>query len=95
MSARFMSTRLTNSGSSEAMERHYQRLIEAGWGARISKETRTIKGTRPGWDTEETVYYINTPVVKVFDLYNVLQKELIFYMENGQPVIEIYDDWRE
>lgn len=91
-----MRTRLTNTGSSEDMEGYYQKLVEAGWGARISKETRTVEGTVVrGWDFEETVYYINTPVVKVFDLYNILQKELIFYMENGQPVIEIYDDWRE
>lgn len=94
-----MRIKLINSGSSAAMERHYQRLIEAGWGAMVSKETRTIKGARPGWDIEETSYELvlgsESESDLLFDLFDVLEQELVIYKENGQPVIEIYDDWRE
>ena len=92
-----MKIELKNTGSSDAMERHYQRLIETGWEADISKETRTIKGFKPSWDVEETKYYISTSIEPtfVFDLSEVLKCELIVYKEDGQPVIEIYDDWRE
>lgn len=81
------------------MERHYQRLVEEGWGAVVSKETRTIEGRRPGWEIEENVYEIvigsETETGFLFDLSDVLQHELIVYREDGKPVIEIYDDWRE
>ena len=93
-----MIIRLTNTGSPEAMERHYQRLIEAGWGADISKETETIKGIRPGWYIEETKYYISAKMTQpnlIFDLFDVLRQELIVTREDDQPCIEIYDDWRE
>ena len=92
-----MKIELRNTGSSDDMERHYQRLIEAGWEADISKETRTIKGFTPSWDVEETKYYISTSIEPtfIFDLSEVLKQELIVYKEDGQPVIEIYDDWRE
>ena len=89
---------LKNSGSSAAMERHYQRLIEAGWGEDVSKETKTIKGIRPGWDIEETNYYISARMTQpnlIFDLFDVLRQELIITREGGLPCIEIYDDWRE
>lgn len=88
--------KLTNtSGYSKDMERHYQKLVEAGWGADVSKETRTIEGARPGWVIEETDYYIDMALSRIFDLSEVLDEELILYKENGRPVIEIYDDWRE
>ena len=94
-----MRIKLKNTGSDSAMERHYQRLIEAGWGAVVSKETRTIEGVRPGWDIEETDYEIvigsETEIGFLFDLSDVLRQELIVYREDGKPVIEIYDDWRE
>lgn len=94
-----MRIKLENSGSSSAMERHYQRLIEAGYGSMLSKETRTIKGARSGWDIEETDYSIilNSEIESdlLFNLSDALQQELVLYMEDGQPVIEIYDDWRE
>ena len=81
------------------MERHYQRLVEAGWGAVVSKETRTIQGRRPGWVIEENVYEIvigsETDTGFLFDLSDVLQQELVIYREDGKPVIEIYDNWRE
>jgi len=80
------------------MEKHYQRLIEAGWGADVSKETRTIEGFTPGWDTEETNYYITAKMIApnlIFELYDVLGEELIITRERGLPTIEIYDDWRE
>lgn len=94
-----MKIKLINSGSSEAMERHYQRLIEAGWGGNVSKETRTIKGARSGWDIEETDYTLTlNPEIEsdlLFNLSDVLQQELVLYTDDGQPVIEIYDYWRE
>ena len=94
-----MHIKLTNSGSSTAMERHYQRLIEAGWGAMVFKETRTIEGARLGCDIEETDYELvvgsETESDLLFDLFDVLRQELILRKEDGQPVIEIYDDWRE
>ena len=94
-----MRIELRNTGSDAAMERHYQRLIEAGWEAMVSKETRTIKGFNPSWDVEETKYEIvlgsENETDILFDLFDVLQQELIVYRENGKPVIEIYDDWRE
>lgn len=93
-----MIIRLTNTGSSEAMERHYQRLIEAGWGADVSKETETIKGIHPILDIEETKYYISAKMTQpnlIFDLFDVLRHELIITREDDQPCIEIYDDWRE
>lgn len=94
-----MRIKLKNSGSSSAMERHYQRLVEAGWEAVVSKETRTIQGRRPGWEIEENVYEIvigsETETGFLFDLSDVLQQELVIYREDGKPVIEIYDDWRE
>ena len=81
------------------MEKHYQRLIEAGWGASVFKETRTIEGRPPGWEIEETSYEIilgsEIASEALFDLSDVLQQELILRREDGQPVIEIYDDWRE
>ena len=94
-----MRVKLINSGSSAALERHYQRLIEAGWGASVSKETRTIEGRRPGWEIEENSYEIilgsEIDSRLLFDLSDVLMRELILRKEHGQPVIEIYDDWRE
>ena len=94
-----MRIKLKNTGSDSAMERHYQRLIEAGWGAVVSRETRTIEGVRPDWDIEETDYEIvigsETEIGFLFDLSDVLRRELIVYREDGKPVIEIYDDWRE
>ena len=94
-----MDIKLKNTGSSAAMERHYQRLIEAGWGPLLHKETRTIKGFRRGWDIEETDYTIDAEPKSMwtflFDLSEALKQELIIYKEDGRPVIEIYDDWRE
>lgn len=94
-----MRIKLINSGSSAAMERHYQRLIEAGWEAMVSKKTRTIKGAHPGWDVKETSYELvlgsESESDLLFDLFDVLKQELVLYKEDGQPVIEIYDDWRE
>ena len=94
-----MRIELRNTGSSAAMERHYQRLIEAGWGASVFKETRTIEGERPGWEIEETSYEIllglEIASEALFDLSDVLKRELIIFKEDGKPVIEIYDDWRE
>ena len=91
--------KLKNTGSSSAMEKHYQKLIAKGWKAYISKETRTIKGRRPGWDIEETDYKIDIDPdgawTFLFDLSKDLDQELILYIEDGQPVIEIYDSWRE
>ena len=82
-----------------SMERHYQRLIEAGWESVLYKETRVFKGFTPAWDTEETVYELDiapeTVFTLLFDLSEILMQELIIYKEDGQPVIEIYDDWRE
>ena len=90
---------LRNTGSDSAMERHYQRLLETGWGAMLSKETRTIKGFKPSWDTEETRYelILNSEIDSelLFDLSDALKQELIVCKEDGKPVIEIYDDWRE
>ena len=82
-----------------SMERHYQVLKETQWDARILKETRTIKGLTPSWDVEETNYWltldskINSDLL--FELSHILKQELILYYEGDQPVIEIYDDWRE
>lgn len=94
-----MRIKLINTGSAAAMERHYQRLIEAGWGAMVSKETRTIKGFTPSWDVEETSYELvlgsESESDILFDLFDVLRQELVVYKEDGRPVIEIYDDWRE
>ena len=94
-----MRIELRNTGSSAAMERHYQRLLETGWGAMLSKETRTIKGFTPSWDTEETCYelILNSEIDSelLFDLSDALMQELIVYKEGGKPLIEIYDDWRE
>lgn len=75
------------------MEKHCQKLIEAGW--KVVKETRTIKGFTPSWDIVETAHYIDMALSKIFDLSDVLGQELVLYKEDGQPVIEIYDDWRE
>lgn len=65
----------------------------------ISKETRIIEGKRPGWDIEETTYEIflhgEIEPDLLFDLSEALGEELIIYKEDGQPVIEIYDNWRE
>lgn len=81
------------------MERHYQKLVTEGYGAIVSKETRTIKGFTPAWDIEETSYEIvigsEIDSAFLFDLSTVLGEELVVYREKGQPVIEIYDDWRE
>lgn len=94
-----MRIELKNSGPSAAMGRHYQRLIEAGYGPMISKKTRTIKGARSNWDIEETTYEIilNSEIESdlLFNLSDVLQQELVLYRESDHPVIEIYDDWRE
>ncbi len=94
-----MRIELRNSGSSAAMERHYQRLLETGWGAMLSKKTRTIKGFTPRWDTEETRYELilasEIDSELLFDLSAALMQELIICKEDGKPVIEIYDDWRE
>lgn len=68
-------------------------------GTRILKETRTIEGFTPSWDVEETDYWltldskINSDLL--FELSRILRQELILYYERDQPVIEIYDDWRE
>ena len=94
-----MAIKLKNTGSSDAMKRHYQRLIETGWGAYVSKETREIKGINPRWDTEEDFYTLDVDPdaawAFLFDLSEDLGEELILYKEDGQPVIEIYDSWRE
>lgn len=92
-----MKIELRNTGSSYKMEGYYQKLMEGGWDADISKETRTIEGIEPSWDVEETKYYISTCIEPtfIFDLSKVLGRELIAYMEDDQYVIEIYDDWRE
>ena len=81
------------------MEKHYQTLLREGYGAIISKETRTIKGSRPNWDIEENSYEIRVgseiDSKFFFDLSDTLGEELIITRESGQPCIEIYDDWRE
>lgn len=93
-----MRAKLTNSGGSAAMERHYRVLIEAGWTC-VTKETRTIKGFTPSWDIEETNYWLdlNSEIESdlLFDLSDILRHELVLYSEKDYPVIEIYDDYRE
>lgn len=90
---------INSSGCSSDMEKHYQRLREAGWGAMLSKETRTIKGFKPSWDVEESTYELilgsEIDSDLLFDLSDALGEELIVRREDGKPVIEIYDDWRE
>lgn len=94
-----MRIRLTNTGSNEKMEEYYQKLLSKGWGANLSKETRTIKGITPSWDYEETTYELiigsETESETFFDLSKDLGKELILTRIFDQPTIEIYDDWRE
>lgn len=96
-----MRIELINSGSASAMKRHYQRLLETGWGAMLNKETRTIASEfNPEWDVEETRYELilnNSEIDSelLFDLSDALKQELVIYKEGGKPVIEIYDDWRE
>ena len=94
-----MRIKLINTGSSSDMEKHYQKLISEGWGGILNKETRTIEGRSPGWEIEVNYYEIllGSEIESrfLFDLSEVLGEELIVYRENGQPVIEIYDDWRE
>lgn len=92
-----MYIKLINTGSASKMEEYYQKLIAAGWEHDVFKETRTIQGMRPEWDIEETDYYISAAIEPtfIFDLSEVLGRELIAYTEDDQYVIEIYDDWRE
>ena len=95
-----MRIKLINSSHRSAdMEKHYQKLISEGWGGLVSKETRTIKGFTPAWDIEETNYelFVGSEIESrfLFDLSELLGEELILRKEDGQPVIEIYDDWRE
>ena len=94
-----MIIKLKNSGSAKDMEKHYQKLRSEGYGAMLSKRTKTTKGFTPSWDTEEIIYEIEIGSEMnsefLFDLSMVLGEELVVYREQGQPVIEIYDDWRE
>ena len=94
-----MIVELRNTGSSYKMEEHYQKLLETGWGAMLFKKTEAIKGFKPSWDVEETRYGIilNSEIDSelLFDLSDALKRELIICKEDGKPVIEIYDDWRE
>ena len=94
-----MRIKLVNTGSNRDMEKHYQKLMWEGYGEIVSKETRTIKGWKPTWDIEESTYELNVESEIdskfLFELSDVLGEELIVRMEDGQPVIEIYDNWRE
>lgn len=94
-----MIIRLRNSGSPKDMERHYQKLRTEGFGAMLSKRIEITKGFTPSWDIETTVYEIEIgsemDSAFLFDLSTVLGEELVLYRDQGQPVIEIYDDYRE